>query len=68
MVYLRAERQGRNWIARNWGPQLGGMRVCKTMREANEFLEASFFEMFPEHRCTELCRAILPLAYTWYQR
>jgi hypothetical protein len=56
VVYLRAERRGRNWIARNWGPQLGGSRVCKTMREANEYLEASFFEMFPEHRCTERCK------------
>jgi hypothetical protein len=56
LIYSRAERLGRKWIARHWGPQLDGMRECRTMREANEFLEASVFEMFPEHRCTERCQ------------
>ena len=56
LMYSRTERRGRVWIARHWGPELEGMRVCRTMREANAFLEASFLEMFPEHRCTELCK------------
>ena len=60
MIYSRAERRGRKWLARHWGPQLDGGRECDTMREANEFLIRSFTEMFPEHRCTERCRNILP--------
>jgi hypothetical protein len=56
MIYSRATREGRKWIARHWGPQLDGMRVCRTMREANAYLEESFSEMFPEHRCTERCQ------------
>jgi hypothetical protein len=56
MIYSQATRQGRKWVARHWGPQLDGLRECRTMREANEYLETSFAEMFPEHRCTELCR------------
>ena len=56
MIYSRAERRGRIWLARHWGPQLDGGRECDTMLEANGFLIRSFTEMFPEHRCTERCR------------
>jgi hypothetical protein len=55
-VYSKIERRGREWIARHWGDQLDGIRVCATVREANEYVVASFNEMFPEHRCTERCR------------
>jgi hypothetical protein len=58
MIYLKAEKQGRKWIARQWGPQLEGMRECRTMREANEHLVASFGQMFPEHRCTDRCSCL----------
>jgi hypothetical protein len=56
MIYSRAERRGRTWFARHWGKQLSGERRCASMVEANEFLGASFREMFPEHRCTSRCR------------
>lgn len=58
-VYSKVERRGRKWIARHWGDQLDGMRLCATVREANEYVVASFQEMFPEHRCTEQCHAPL---------
>ena len=70
LIFSKSERQGRKWIARHWGDQLQGGRDCKTVSEANEFLVASFHQMFPEHRCTERCcssskrndgRRILPL-------
>jgi hypothetical protein len=54
-VYSVVERRGRKWIARHWGDQLDGLRECVTVKEANEFVVASFQEMFPEHRCTERC-------------
>ena len=55
MVHSKVERQRRKWIARHWGDQLDGMRVCASLRDANEYLVTSFQEMFPEHRCTERC-------------
>jgi hypothetical protein len=55
-IYSKVEHRGRKWIARHWGDELDGMRVCATLREANEYAVASFSEMFPEHRCTERCR------------
>jgi hypothetical protein len=55
-VYSRAEKRGRKWVARHWGEELSGMRLCRTIREANKYLEQSFGEMFPEHRCTKCCK------------
>ncbi len=46
MIYSQAIRQGRRWVARHWGSQLDGMRVCKTMREESDYLKDSFSEMF----------------------
>jgi hypothetical protein len=57
-IYSKVERRGRKWIARHWGDQLNGMRACATIREANEYVVASFNQMFPEHRCTERCRLL----------
>jgi hypothetical protein len=48
-------------MARHWGEQLVGGKECHTMREANEFLLASFTQMFPEHRCTDRCHENLDL-------
>ena len=56
LIYSTVERHDRRWLARHWGEELNGAKECKTMREANEFLVASFAAMFPEHRCTERCR------------
>jgi hypothetical protein len=56
LIHSNVERRGRKWIGRHWGDQFNGMRVCATMREANEYVVRSFEEMFPEHRCTERCR------------
>ena len=55
-ILSKVERRGRKWIGRHWGDQLEGMRECASIREANEYVIASFQEMFPEHRCTERCR------------
>ncbi len=55
-IHAKVERRGRKWMARHWGDQLDGMRVCASVREANEYVVTSFQEMFPEHRCTERCR------------
>lgn len=44
------------WRGRHWGKRLYGMRVCKSISEANEYLILSFTQLFPEHRCTERCR------------
>ena len=57
-IYSRTEKQGRKWIAHHWGDQLQGARECKTMREANEYLQTSFEQMFAEHRCTARCGTI----------
>jgi hypothetical protein len=60
MIYSKVERRGRKWMGRHWGDQLDGMRVCATVREANEYVVTSFSEMFPEHRCTERCQILSP--------
>jgi hypothetical protein len=56
-IHSSVERHGRKWFARHTGEQLEGLRICRTMREANEFVVAAFNQMFPEHRCTARCRA-----------
>jgi hypothetical protein len=50
----KKEKQGR-WLAVHEGVNLEGGRICRTLREANEYLFRSFVEMFPEHRCTAEC-------------
>jgi hypothetical protein len=44
------------WIARHWGGQLDGRRICDSVEEANAYLMESFWQMFPEHVCSEWCR------------
>ena len=43
------------WLAVHEGRNLEGGRICRTLREANEYLLRSFVEMFPEHRCGAKC-------------
>lgn len=43
------------WMARHWGWQLDGYRICESMEEADAYLTKSFQEMFPEHLCSGLC-------------
>ena len=45
------------WIARHWGRQLDGRRVCDSVEEANAYLTESFRQMFPEHLCARQCLA-----------
>ena len=59
MVYSRAQRHGRKWLARHWGDQLDGIGEHSTLEAANRFLIVSFQEMFPEHQCTPRCHANL---------
>jgi hypothetical protein len=49
------ERADGKWVARHWGKQLQGMRVCDSVEEANAYLRESFQQMFPEHVCSERC-------------
>ena len=42
-------------IARHWGRQLDGGRICDSVEEANAYLMESFQQMFPEHVCSEKC-------------
>jgi hypothetical protein len=43
------------WVARHWGRQLDGSRICGSVEEANAYLMESFRQMFPEHVCSEQC-------------
>jgi hypothetical protein len=55
-VYGRSRKLKKGqWMAVHEGPNLQGGRVCRTLREANEYLFRSFAEMFPEHCCTPEC-------------
>lgn len=44
------------WMARHWGRQLDGGRICDSVEDANGYLMESFEQMFPEHICSEQCR------------
>jgi hypothetical protein len=44
------------WLARHWGRQLDGGRICDSVEEANAYLMESFWQMFPEHVCSDRCR------------
>ena len=59
-VYSKVEKRGRKWIGRHWSDELDGVRECCTIREANDYVVASFNAMFPEHRCTERCKLFPP--------
>jgi hypothetical protein len=54
-VYSHAQQSERTWVARHWGKQLDGGRTFATVKEATEYLIASFNQMFPEHRCNARC-------------
>ena len=43
------------WVARHWGRQLDGGRICDSVEGANAYLMESFQQMFPEHVCLEQC-------------
>jgi len=55
-VRLEAQQHGRRrWNARFEGPQLEGGDTFTSFQAAFHFLELSFSEMYPKHRCTEAC-------------
>jgi hypothetical protein len=43
------------WVARHWGRQLDGGRICDSVEGANAYLMESFHQMFPEHVCSGQC-------------
>jgi hypothetical protein len=43
------------WMARHWGGQLDGYKICDSSEEADAHLTRTFQEMFPEHLCSGLC-------------
>ena len=55
-VRLLAAREGREWSARFDGPLLEGTARFGSLFGAWRFLQQSFAEMFPEHRCGKRCR------------
>ena len=52
------EREDRKWLARHWGKQIDGWRICDSVEEGNEYLRESFDQMFPEHVCSEKCAVL----------
>lgn len=50
------KRADGKWIARHWGGQLDGRRICDSVKEATDYLTESFHQMFPEHVCAGRCR------------
>lgn len=56
LIYNWVERPlGGRCKARHRGPMLDGGNVFATEREAWEYLECSFREMFPVHKCGRAC-------------
>jgi len=56
-VRLEARKQARRkWEARFEGPDLEGAETFPSFRAAFAYLERSFSEMYPKHRCTAECR------------
>jgi anti-sigma factor RsiW len=55
-VRLEVTRAGRQqWVGRYRGASVEGRGVFAGARAAYEFVERSFTQLFPEHRCNELC-------------
>jgi hypothetical protein len=55
-IYSRATRLKTGRVmARHWGTELDGGRVCGSVSAAKSHLTQSFFQMFPEHRCEGRC-------------
>jgi|SRR5579862_7302620 len=42
-------------IARHWGKELDGGKVCGSVTKAKRYLQVSFWKMFPEHTCEGRC-------------
>ncbi len=55
-VRLQALKQGSRWRAQFDGPQLEGADTFPTFKAAYAYLEKSFAELYPRHRCTDSCR------------
>jgi hypothetical protein len=55
-IYSRATRLKTGRVmARHWGTELDGGRVCRSVSAAKSHLTQSFVQMFPEHRCEGRC-------------
>jgi hypothetical protein len=52
------------WIARQWGRELDGARICDSVKEAHAYLMESFWQMFPEHVCLKRCLQLPTTAVT----
>jgi hypothetical protein len=52
------QREDGKWLARHWGKQIDGWRVCDSVEAAYEYLRESFHQMFPEHVCSEKCAVL----------
>jgi hypothetical protein len=55
-VYMRATLLTTGEVmARYWGRDLDGGRLCGSVSAARKYLNESFPQMFPEHTCTGRC-------------
>jgi hypothetical protein len=55
-VYLRATRLSTGVVlARRWGNKMEGGRTLRNVAGARKYLNESFAQMFPEHRCDGTC-------------
>lgn len=56
-VRVLVKKSKTGWLLLHWGASLAGRYPLKTQIEANAHAVRIFREMFPEHRCTTLCRS-----------
>jgi hypothetical protein len=42
-------------MARHWGKDLDGGKVCESVSAARKYVSESFTQMFPEHTCKGTC-------------
>jgi len=55
-IYSRATRLTTGKVmARHWGKELEGGKVFGSVAAARRYLNESFAQMFPEHRCKGQC-------------
>lgn len=55
-IYSRATKLTTGKVmARHWGKELDGGRLCGSVSVAKAYLKESFSQMFPEHSCEGEC-------------
>jgi hypothetical protein len=61
LIYSRATRLTTGRVmAQHWGSDLHGARIFRTVAAARKYLDESFSQMFPEHKCSVRCTRVAP--------